>query len=178
MSTISYRRLGRDEARLLGVIDRAEQIDGMYRVLGGLLQLHPARLEVPGWAPEELAAYVWRIEALHDAGGVVLGAWDGSQLVGLGSLEVGGVGGDRTVLKLDMLYVGASHRNRGIGRELTKLLSVEARARGAKVLYVSATPHRNTVEAYLRMGARVLATPDPKLFELEPEDVHLTIDLT
>ncbi len=178
MSTISYRRLRRDEAPLLRAIDRAEQIDGMYRVVDGRLQLREVRLDLPGWEPEELADYVRRIEALHDAGGVVLGAWDGPRLVGLGSLDVGGVGGDRTVLKLDMLYVGAGHRNLGIGRTLTKLLSAEARARGARVLYVSATPARNTVEAYLRMGARLLGTPDPKLFELEPEDVHLAIDLT
>lgn len=54
-------------------------------------------------------------------------AWDENQLVGIGSLEPSGVGGDRKVMKLDMLYVSAGYRGRGIGRMLTKMLADQAR---------------------------------------------------
>jgi hypothetical protein len=33
------------------------------------------------------------------------------------------------------------------------------------------------VQAYLRCGARLLQPPDAELFRLEPEDVHLVIEL-
>ena len=149
----------------------------MYHVVDGRLVLRETRDEVRGWDPAELAAYVRRIEALLDAGGVALGAWDGARLVGLGTLDVRGVGGDGAVLKLDMLYVDAGHRHRGIGRVLTQRLAAEASARGARALYVSATPTRNTVDAYLRMGARLHPSPDPELLALEPDDVHLLVDV-
>jgi hypothetical protein len=55
------------------------------------------------------------------------------------------------------------------------LLAERARALGASGLYISATPTRNTVDAYRRMGASVLARPDPDLLAREPDDVHLLL---
>ena len=49
----------------------------------------------------------------------------------------------------------------------------EARRRGAEWMYISATPSENTIGFYLRLGCRVALEPDPELFELEPEDIHL-----
>ena len=177
MSILEYRTLRREEARLLGSIDRAEVIDGFYSVVAGKLELRSTRLDVTGWEDGQVEAYVARLVALFDAGGTILGAFQGPDLLGLGSLDVRPVGGDPRVSKLDMLYVSSVARNRGIGRKLTALLSEQARARGARALYVSATPTRNTVDAYLRMGAKLLDSPDPDLFLREPEDVHLLIEL-
>lgn len=178
MAAIVYGELEPDEARLLGTIDRSERIDGVYRVSHGSLELDEALQDVPTWSGSELDGYVARLQALPESGGQIVGAWDGDQLVGVASLDTAGVGGERTVMKLDMLYVSSGHRGRGIGRALTAEVARRARSLGARSLYVSATPTRRTVEAYLRMGARVLRTPDPALFALEPEDIHLVIDLT
>jgi hypothetical protein len=52
-----------------------------------------------------------------------------------------------------------------------------ARERGAKRLYISATPSENTINFYLRRGCVVAAEVDPHLFELEPEDIHLECDV-
>jgi predicted N-acetyltransferase YhbS len=114
---------------------------------------------------------------LLDGGGVAFGAWDGGSLAGFGSLDTRGVGGRSNVLELDMLYVSKDYRGRGIGRGLTALLMEEARSRGASALYVSATPSRKTVDAYLAMGAEPLKAADPELFRREPEDVHLIMRL-
>ena len=81
-------------------------------------------------------------------------------------------------MKLDMLYVSAGYRGRGIGRMLTEKAANLARSLGATTLYISATPTRATVDAYLRMGAQVLRVPDPASFALEPEDIHLSLPLT
>jgi predicted N-acetyltransferase YhbS len=176
MGSIVYRDLQVDEAPLLGSIDRSECIDGVYRATSGILELNETRQQILSWAGAELAAYVARLQALIDSGGRVFAAWDERILVGIGSLDAAGVGGDCAVMKLDMLYVSAEYRG-GIGRMLTEMVANRARSLGATALYISATPTRGTVDAYLRMGADVLRAPDPELLAREPEDIHLALSL-
>lgn len=176
MCQVIYRKLQGHEADLLGQIDRSEQIDCFYRWVGGALLLDAGRKEtVAAWSASELAEYVSRLQAVMASNGYAYGAWKGVQLVGVAALDVNGVDADRATVKLDMLYVSAGYRGRGIGRKLTALVSAQARSVGAKCLYISATPTRNTVDAYLRMGAEVLASPDPELLAKEPEDIHLLL---
>jgi GNAT superfamily N-acetyltransferase len=72
-----------------------------------------------------------------------------------------------------MLYVDRDQRGRGLGRVLFALACEEAARRGAKSLYVSATPSENTIRFYLDLGCRLAPEPDAELLALEPEDVHL-----
>jgi predicted N-acetyltransferase YhbS len=80
-------------------------------------------------------------------------------------------------MRLEPLHVSAPYRNQGIGKHLTQLVANAARSRGATSLYISSIPAKNSVDAYLRMGATVLAQPDPELFANEPEDIHLVLPL-
>jgi GNAT superfamily N-acetyltransferase len=177
MCSIVYSDLHAHEAQLLGAIDRSEHIDGIYRVRNGSLTLDDACFDAPPWSGAELAGYVARLQALIESGGRGFAAWDERGLVGIGSLDVSGVGGDRTIMRLDMLHVSAEYRGRRIGRSLTEMAANLARSLGARVLYISATPTRRTVEVYLHMGARLLEAPDPELFAREPEDIHLALSL-
>jgi len=63
-----------------------------------------------------------------------------------------------------------------LGTQLFERAKAAARERGARRLYISASPSENTVNFYLRLGCEVAAAPDPELFELEPEDIHLECD--
>jgi GNAT superfamily N-acetyltransferase len=173
-----FRTLRRDEASRLGSIDRAEHVDAVYRMRHGELVLEEQVEEISGWAPDELTAYVARLEELLDADGLALGAWEADGLIGLASLDLRPVGGDPTRMKLDMLYVSAGRRGHGIGRRLVEQLATQARSLGATSLYVSATPTRSTVDVYRRLGAELLASPDPALLGKEPEDIHLLLRLT
>ena len=177
MGSIVYRELQVHEAKLLGTIDRSEHINGIYRVMNGALTLDDARFDAPSWSSAELAGYIARLQALIDSGGRGFAAWDERRLVGIGSLDVSGVGGDGAVMKLDMLHVSAEYRGRGIGRTLTEMVANLARSLGARALYISATPTRNTVDIYLRIGARLLGAPDRELFAREPEDIHPALSL-
>jgi len=176
-SQVTYRELEYAESELLQQIDRSERIDGIYRQRGGELVLEPRCEAVTPWQGDEFLGYLVRLRRLMESGGCVYGAWVDAELVGLGSLDVSGVNGTPGALKLDMLYVSAGYRGRGIGRTLTGLLAEQALSRGATSLYISATPTRGTVAAYLRMGATVLESPDPELFAREPEDIHLSMSL-
>jgi GNAT superfamily N-acetyltransferase len=177
MSQITYRELRPHEADLLGTIDRSELVEGIYRRVGGELQLEAVRQRVASWAGSELDGYVSRLRTVMASGGRAHAAWHASRLVGIGSLALSGSRGVRTLFQLDMLYVSAEFRGRGIGRQLTRRVAGEARSLGATTLYISATPTRGTVDAYLRMGAELVTHPDPELFAREPEDIHLLLPL-
>jgi N-acetylglutamate synthase-like GNAT family acetyltransferase len=52
-----------------------------------------------------------------------------------------------------------------------------ARADGARRLYVSATPSAPTVEFYQSHGFEPTDEPDAALFALEPDDIHMILEL-
>lgn len=174
---IQYRPFGHEDVPRIAEIDRSESIAEEYRVEDGRLVVVPRPLDAPSWSEDGLREYVDRVRTLVRRGGRALGAWRGDRLVGFATLDVTGVGGDPSVLQLDMLYVSRESRGRGIGRRLTTALAEEARTRGATALYISATPTRGTVDAYQRLGAHLAQNPDPTLFALEPDDVHLLLPL-
>jgi hypothetical protein len=47
------------------------------------------------------------------------------------------------------------------------------RARGAALLYISATPTENTIDFYRGCGAVVNPAPDAVLYAQEPDDIHM-----
>jgi len=80
-------------------------------------------------------------------------------------------------MQLAHLHVSASYRRRGIAARLFAEVARLAQERGARSLYVSATPSGSAIGFYLSRGARPVDTPDPGLFAVEPEDVHMVLDL-
>ena len=76
-------------------------------------------------------------------------------------------------LQLKFLHVSNGYRDQGLGRRLFNLAAEEASRRGARRLYISATPSEHTIGFYLGLGCSVTAEPDPDLFALEPDDIHL-----
>jgi len=153
-----FRTLRRDEASRLGSIDRAEHVDAVYRMRHGELVLEEQVEEISGWAPDELTAYVARLEELLDADGLALGAWEADGLIGLASLDLRPVGGDPTRMKLDMLYVSAGRRGHGIGRRLVEQLATQARSLGATGGWGRDVPHDTWLPPRsLMVGAVVIA---------------------
>lgn len=175
---MEYRTLSREEVDLLRSIDRSERIAEVYRVEGGRLVLHPEPCTVSAFDPAELERLVARQRAIVAGGGVVLGAFEGGPIAGMASVERRLRGGGRDRVKMDVLYVGAPFRGRGVGRALVARAMEAARAMGAIYLYVSATPTRRTVEFYLWCGARLAREVDPELLALEPDDVHLELPVS
>jgi len=171
--TLALRRLCREDIPLIWAIDRAEVIDGIYALVDGALELRPEHFEAHGWPPNEAELYTPILLDCFDLGGWFCGAFDGDDLVGVVVLEGRFIGRERDMLQLKFLHVSRAARGQGLGVKLFELARQEARARGARRLYVSATPSRHTIDFYRNRGCRITPDPDPELYALEPEDIHL-----
>lgn len=175
--TRTARALTRDEIASVWRIDRSESVEAVYRVVDGALVLEPHRHEATGWPPGEAKTYTPILEDCFDRGGWLYGRFENRTLYAVVVLECRFMGKARDQLQLKFLHVGRSHRDKGVGKELFLLAAAEARARGAKRLYISATPTEHTIHFYLGLGCTLASTPDPELFALEPEDIHLEYEL-
>jgi predicted N-acetyltransferase YhbS len=175
-SAITCKKLFREEIAQAWNIDRSEVIDNIYQFENGTLVLRPQHYDVPGWPPGEAEKYTPILLDCFDRGGWFYGAFDDAELIGMVVLESRRIGKHKDELQLKFLRVSSSYRKRGLGTQLFELAKATARERGAKRLYISATPSENTVNFYLRLGCAVAGEPDQELFELEPEDIHLECD--
>jgi GNAT superfamily N-acetyltransferase len=118
---------------------------------------------------------VRRWQGFLAAGGTAFGAFEDGKLIGVAVL--------RTRLTADTdqlasLYIDRAFRRSGVGRELVDRVVDTAREGGAVNLYVSAAPSESAVSFYLSRGFTPLAEPHPVLFELEPDDIHMSMVLS
>jgi len=170
---ITIRELLRDEIAQIWDIDRREVIDYIYYYENGSLILRPEHYDMNGWPPGEAEKYTPILYDCFDRGGWFCGAFDGTKLVGAAILESKFIGRNKDELQLKFLHISRTYRNKRLGRRLFELAKAKASERGARRMYISATPSEHTINFYLRSGCEVTEEPDPELFELEPEDIHL-----
>jgi ribosomal protein S18 acetylase RimI-like enzyme len=182
MNEIVYRSMTPPELSRLGEIDRTERIEGIYLQRGTELEESAQTFDVPPWFTEEdsdsnhaLRHQRAFCERHLAAGGQASGAFDGQRLVGIGIVMPHIRPG---IAQLAYLHVSNGYRGQGIGRRLAEEMERIARAAGDTEIVVSATPSLNTVRFYRGLGFAPTAEPLPELYELEPEDVHLSKQLT
>lgn len=173
---VEFRRLGRTELSRVVEIDRRERIDVLYDQHGSQLVARHGNWSASAWDPEghgehSVEAQVNTLEHYVDTGGIALGAFASGRLVGIGvvvpHLRPG-------IAQLAFLHVSAPLRATGIGSCLSEQLEQIARTAGDSDMVVSATPSENTVRFYLGRGFQPMAKPLAELFELEPDDVHMS----
>jgi predicted N-acetyltransferase YhbS len=174
---ITTRELLREEIEQIWGIDRGEVIENIYYFKNGTLVLKPEHYDMQGWPPGEAEKYTPVLYDCFDRGGWFYGAFDEAKLIGAAILESKFIGKNKEKLQLKFLHVSKAYRNKGLGKQLFELARVTAHQRGARRMYISATPSENTVNFYLRLGSAVTDEPDPELFAFEPEDIHLECDV-
>ncbi len=170
---MEFRTLARDEIERVWTIDRSEHIDNIYRVVEGELRLEPHNFDAPGWPADTAPTMTPLLHQTFERGGDFYAAFDGEQFAGLSVLDTVWIGPKRDLLQLEFMHVGRDYRGQGLGKTLFERARAAAKERGASGLYISATPTENTIRFYQRRGAVLIAEPDPELFALEPEDIHL-----
>lgn len=167
------RDLSRADLAFLDQIDRRELIEQLYVLAEGKLKMYEERFDMDGWPPGEAEQNAEVLAECFDRGGWFHGVFDGEILVALVALDNVLLQTDRPALQLKFLHVSRDYRGQGIASRLFRLACRHASAMGAQEIHVSATPSRNTVDFYLRLGCTLLERPDPELLRLEPEDIHL-----
>lgn len=168
-------RLQPDQLDAFHHIDRSERIKGFYRLVEGVLVGDDVVHESPDWSPAHREEYIERSRKVLARGGAALGVWAGERLVGFALADPDGVNSDPSLIQLDLFYVTASHRGRGIARLLMDATVEMATLRGARGIYISAMPSRNTVNLYRYFGATLASPPDARLLASEPDDIHLVL---
>ena len=170
---ITIRRLSENDLRLAQGIDVSEDGQLLYRYSNGELTPEPQAWQRAAWdaAQWEDKITKWAQVLKWD---VVIGAFDGATLVGMASLRYRLT---ETVAQLVSLHVSRPSRRRGVATLLVHELLRLARQSGARELYVSATETESAIGFYTRHGFAPTAHVDPRLYELEPDDIHLTLTL-
>lgn len=171
MTTV--RAMAVSEVARIGEIDRSERITQQYRQRGRVLELIEVDIDAPRWGEPGEATIEHRIDQwtrLVSSGGEALGAFDADHLIGF---AVYVRASPESPANLAVLHVTKPWRGHGVGCKLMNEVVRLARAEGVQRLYVSATPTRRTVDFYMSQGFMPLATPDERLFALEPDDIHM-----
>ena len=172
---IIYHVLECDEIRRLNAIDRYEIIEEVYCFKDGKLILKKDH--------REFTEFPYVFELIEDFtedyeydGTLFMGAFDGDRLVGMGGINGKFYGENKDTIQLSCLFVSNKYRKKGIGRRLISMLKEKTKQSGAKKLYVSSAPSKNTVDFYRSAGFD-LTTPVKELFEDEPKDIHMDMEL-
>jgi predicted N-acetyltransferase YhbS len=167
----------REEIEQVWTIDRSEVIENIYYFEHGTLVLKPEHHDVDGWPPRDAERYSPLLIDCFVRGGWFYGLFDDAKLIGVAILDGKFIGRRKDQLQLKFFHVSRAYRKQGLGRQLFALTKAEASERGAKRLYISATPSENTVDFYRRLGCVVTQEVDTELFALEPRDIHLEYEL-
>ena len=169
---IIYRVLLRDEIRKLNEIDRYEIVEEVYYFRDGKLVLEKEYREVIDIS--DISEVIEDYIEDYDDGGTFIGAFDGEKLAGLSGISGKLIGENKDMIQLTSLWVSNKYRKKGIGRQLVSMLKEKAKQSGAKKLYVSAYPSKNTVDFYRGVGFD-LTTPIKELYEAESEEIHMNM---
>jgi len=174
---VETRILKREEIEKVRNIDRSEIIEQDYYFKDGQLALENVFYDIKGWDPSELEQSIKHLYDIYDRNGTLLGAFDGNKLVAISALDSEFIGRKKDQLQLYFHHVDSHYRHSGIGGKLLKKMMERAKKLGAKKLYISATPSKNTIDFYMHMGCRLASELNPKLYRLEPEDIHLELNI-
>lgn len=178
MDGIEIRHLPPDDLRLMGAIDRGERVTYAYRIEDGEVRRQEVDWDIPDWFPGEgphhVDTHIADMVPALDAGGILLGAFEGDRVAGL-AIVVPSF--QEQMAWLAFLHVSRPYRRRGVGAMLWNEASGLARAADATTMYVSAIPSGPAVDFYVRQGCRPTDEPHPALLAKEPDDLHLVCPL-
>lgn len=168
------RRLEELDFDRLHEMDLSEHITLIYRWADGQLKPeahdgHRPRWDQAHWR-ERLTE--WSTDLQPD---VWIGAFVRERMAGLASLRYQLA---PRMAQLTTLHIDQAHRRKGLARQLVRTVASMAEDRGADELYVSATNSESAVGFYLSQGFLPAGTPNPRMFELEPEDIHMVRPLS
>ena len=105
--------------------------------------------------------------------GFAYGAFYEGKVVGYILISNEFFGGSNQYMELLLYHVSEPYRRRGIGKELFELACKTAKEVGAKKLYISAHPSKESQAAYRKLGCIEATEINQVIAENEPYDVQM-----
>ncbi len=167
---IAIRRMQNSEIERIAEVDRSEHVREIYIMSDGTLIEKDVDWHIPRWSQQMVQAKIEAWRPMLGRGSSMFGAFDGKALIGF-SIYRPNLSQDTA--QLGELYVSKDYRGQGIGALLLDKVAELARADGAGKLYVSSTPTTATVDFYMSNGFDLTKEINQRLYELEPEDIHM-----
>jgi ribosomal protein S18 acetylase RimI-like enzyme len=168
---IEVRRMSEDEVQRITEIDPTESGKIVYYYGEGKVVTEDEEWHRPRWSDDEEQTHIRSAENVLKRGGAIFGAFDGDVLAGFATVLY--VLED-DVAQLADLQVSRDYRRRGVATMLVEEILKLAREKGATSIYVSATPSESAIGFYRSMRFDLAEKVNKVLFELEPEDIHMT----
>lgn len=173
---MEYRRMKLEEAERIKEIDATCYIKNAWRYIDGVLTL----VEIDFTDYELPNGFCWHLEHFKQTienGGYAFGCFDTDVLVGYGTLH-GQIFGEKSkYILLDQLFVSKDYRNKGIGRRIVSMCTEQAKFLGANKLYLCAGSSEDTIAFYKKIGCVTAAEINRGLFENDPNDMQLELQL-
>ena len=132
-----------------------------------------SEFHVEDWDEEKKKQKASFYAALLDEGGRLFGAFDGGELAGFSSIKGKFLEGSDECLQLCEFHVSHDYRGKKIGKKLFSMCAGAARERGCKRIYIVASPAENSQKAYQKIGCVFARPPDARLYEKNPNEVHM-----
>ena len=177
MKDIIIRNMEKNEIDNIRKIDRSEIINHVYYFENDKLILKEEFYDIKGWNPNEIDSIINNLYSLYECNGYLYGAFKNSNLIGIIALESRFIGKNEDQLQLVFLHIDQKYRDKGLGHLLMDKAKLKAKELGAKKLYISATPSEHTIGFYLSLNCKLASDVNPELYQLEPEDIHLELEI-
>ena len=156
----------------LAKFNRYQEVKRCWRKENGEWRLKDIP-HIAQWNDKEKMKKIAGLRSCISRGGVVLGAFVDNDLIGFASVGNRFFGAGGEYLRLEMLHVSYEHRRTGIGKMLFHEICSEAKALGAKKLYITAHSSEETQAFYKSVGCTEATEVIGALLEEEPIDCHL-----
>ncbi len=129
------------------------------------------------WNDEKKTLVIQSMQNCISCRGIVIGAFEGSDLIGFACVEGEFFGTNKEYLELSYIHVSNKYRNCGIGKKIFDLCREKAKKKDAKKLYIGAHPSVESQSFYKAMGCTLAKEINKKIFDREPNDIQLEFAL-
>ncbi len=174
MSTITYQKLCKNHLHdeVLDKFNRYQKVSRCWRKQNDewVLIDHPY---IEDWDLEKKRNIVSELVNCVNNNGVVYGAIIDNTLIGFSCISADFFGKNNEYLELLMMQVSTEYRNKGIGKQLFKLIADSARQLGAKKIYISAHSSEESQAFYRAVGSVDAVVINQVIARNEPFDCQM-----
>ena len=174
MSTITYQKLCKNHLHdeVLDKFNRYQKVSRCWRKQNDewVLIDHPY---IEDWDLEKKRNIVSELVNCVNNNGVVYGAIIDNTLIGFSCISAYFFGKNIEYLELLMMQVSTEYRNKGIGKQLFKLIADSARQLGAKKIYISAHSSEESQAFYRAVGSVDAVEINQVIARNEPFDCQM-----